>query len=91
MARAQKQNTLYVMHARLCRGEPNVVSDLDGELSHKRINHMSERGMHMLVEKDFLPEFKCVHLNQCVDCLADKQNRVALLSRPLIERNMLWN
>ena len=45
VARAQKQNTFYVMHARLCRDEANVVADSDGELWHKRLDHMSERGM----------------------------------------------
>ena len=32
MARAQKQGTLYVMHARLCKDEENVATDSSGEL-----------------------------------------------------------
>ena len=55
VAQAQKHNTLYVTHARLCQDEVNVVADSDGELWHKRVSHMSERGMHILVEKDLLP------------------------------------
>ena len=30
---------------------------------------MSERGMHILDEKDLLPEVKGMHLEKCVDCL----------------------
>ena len=40
------------MHAKLCRDEENVVDDSDhGELWHKRLGHMIERGMHILAEK----------------------------------------
>ena len=78
-----KQNTLYVMHTRLCRDEANVVAHLDGELWHKRLDHMSKRGMHILVGKDVLPEVKRIHLEKCVDCLVGKQNRVSFHhSRP---------
>ena len=86
MARAQTQNTMYVMHVRLCRDEANVVADSDGELWHKRLCHMSERGMHILVEKDLLPKVKGIHLEKCVDCLVGKQNRVAFHSRPPMRR-----
>ena len=51
VARGQKQNTMYVMHERLCRDEGNVVADSDGELWHKRLGHMSERGMHILSKR----------------------------------------
>ena len=40
VARAPKTNTLYVLHARLCRNEENVAA---GELWNKRLCHMSER------------------------------------------------
>ena len=83
MALAQKQNTLYVMHAKLCQDEANVVANSHGELWHKRLNHMSERGMHILVEKDFLLKVKGIDLEKCVECLAGKHNRVVIHSRPL--------
>ena len=41
VVRAQKQNTLPVTHARLCRGEANVIANIVGELWHKRLSHMS--------------------------------------------------
>ena len=86
VARVQKQNTLYVMHARLCQDEANVVANSDGELWHKRLGHMSEKGMHILAEKDLLPEVKGIHLERCVDCLAGKQNRVVFHSRSPMRR-----
>ena len=70
------------MHAKLCRDEAIVVGDSDGELWPKRLKHMSERGMHILAEKDFLPEMEGIHLEKCVDCLAGKHNRTAFDSRP---------
>ena len=33
MARAQKQGTLYEMHAKLCKNEANVAVDSNGELA----------------------------------------------------------
>jgi transposase InsO family protein len=86
VARAQKQNTLYVMHAKLCRDEANIVGDSNGELWHRRLGHMSERGMHILAEKEFLPDIKGIHLERCVDCLAGKQNRTTFHSRPPMRR-----
>ena len=86
MARAQKPGILYGMHAKLCKDEANVVVDSSGEIWHKRLGHMSEKGMHMLVDQKLLPEVKGVHLEKRVDCLAGKQNRTRFHSRPPIRR-----
>ena len=51
VAHARKENTLYVMHARLSRNEANLAADIAGDLWHKRLCHMSQMGMHMLAEK----------------------------------------
>ena len=45
VARAQKINTLYSMHARVYRNEVNVATDTVGELWHRRLCHMSQKGM----------------------------------------------
>jgi hypothetical protein len=47
------------------------------ELWHKRLGHMSEKGLHSLAHKDFLPKLKGMTLKLCVDCLAGKQHRIA--------------
>ena len=82
VAEAQKQGTLYVMHAKLCEDEANMAADSDGELWNKRIGHMSKKGMHILANQKLLPEVKGEHLERCVNCLVGKQNRVAFHSRP---------
>ena len=45
VAKARKTNKLYLMHARLCRNEVNMAVDTPGELWHKRLCHMCEKGM----------------------------------------------
>ena len=66
----------------MCRFEANVVADSDGQLWHKRLDHMNERGMHILPEKDLLPKVKGIHLEKCLDLLAGKENIAPFLSRP---------
>ena len=84
MARARKINTLYPMHARMCREEVNVATDNAGELWHKRLWHMSQKGMRRLAEDNLIPEFKNVQLEKCTDFLAGKQNRTSSWVRPLM-------
>ena len=82
VAQAEKQGTLYVMYAKLCKDEANVAANSSGELWHKRLGHMSERDMYILADKKLLLEVKGVHLEKCVDCLVGKQNRAAFHRRP---------
>ena len=82
VAKAQKQGILYTMHARVCTDEVNVDADSSGEIWHKRLGHMSEKGMHILADQKLLPEVKGVHLERCVNCLVEKQNRDAFHTRP---------
>ena len=67
MARARKVNTLYMMNARLCPEEVNVASDTVGELWHKRLCHMSEKGMKRLADDNLIP-VKNVLLTLPVSC-----------------------
>ena len=89
VGRARKTNTLYLMHARLCHNEVNVATDTAGELWHKRLCHVSEKGMRKIAADDLIPEVKNVHLEKCADCLAGKQNRTSFRSRPPMRRKAL--
>ena len=60
------------MHAQLNRNEFNVAADTTDELWHKRLCHMSQKGMQMLAKKELLLEVKKVHLDKCPDSLAEK-------------------
>ena len=64
VALARKVNTLYLMIARLCPEEANLASDTDGELWHKRLCHMSVKGMKRFAD-DNLILVKNVHLEKC--------------------------
>ena len=68
----RKINTLYLMHAPLCREEVKVATVTTGELWHKRLCHMSENGMQKLVNDNIIPEVKSVQLDNCTENLADK-------------------
>ena len=80
MARAQNVNTLYLMHTRICWEEVNMASDHAGDLWHKRLYHISQKGMRRLSEDNLIPE--AVQLEKCTDCLVNKQNRTSFRSRP---------
>ena len=44
---------------------------------HRRLGHMSERGLQLLSNKDLLPGFKSVPLEFCEDCIYGKQRRIS--------------
>ena len=69
VARARKVNTLNLMNARLCPEEVNVTTDTAGELLHKRLCHMSVKGMKRLADDNLIP-VKDVHLERCTDYLS---------------------
>ena len=63
---------------KLCKQEVNIAETSSSiELWHKRLGHISEKGLHSLAHKDLLPEVKGMTFRLCVDCLAGKQHRVA--------------
>ena len=84
--RARKVNTLYLINARLCPEEVNVAADTADELWHKRLCHMSVKGMKRLADNNLIP-VKDVHLERCTDCLAGKQNRTSFRSRTPMRRS----
>lgn len=83
MARGKKQANLYLIHADIIQNTVNAAqSDGTDELWHKRLGHMNEKNMIRLVGKNLLAGLDRVILGMCSDCLAGKQNRVALKSSP---------
>ena len=87
LARGAKQGCLYVTKTKLCKTDVNFAEgDSSIELWHKRFGHMSEKGLHYLARKDFLPELKGMTLRPCVDCLAGKQHRIAFRTSTIPHR-----
>ncbi|PKI45901.1 hypothetical protein CRG98_033700 [Punica granatum] len=69
VARGQKTDTLYRLRARHNSGQINVVEDYPIELWHRRLGHISEKGIQILARKQSLP-VKGMHLSTCDHCLA---------------------
>ena len=88
-AEARKINIVYLMHVRICQDEVNVAADTTGELWHKWLCHIIQKGMQRLAEDNLIPEVKNVKLEKCTDCLAGKQNRTSVQARPPIRRKAL--
>ena len=83
VARGKKQNTLYVMEAKLHKGEINAAQrDVSIELWHMRLGHISEKGLQTLARKQFLPNLQGMPLNTCDHCLVGKAHRVAFHTYP---------
>ena len=80
---------MYLMHARICREEVNVVADDAGELWHKSYCHMSQKGMQRFADDNLIPEVKNVQLEKCIYCLAGKQNRTSFWTGPLMRQKVL--
>ena len=51
------------------QGEQIVAIDFDTTLWHKRLGHMSEKGMKVLHSKKVLLGLKCVNMDFCESCV----------------------
>ncbi|KAK9008582.1 hypothetical protein V6N11_075471 [Hibiscus sabdariffa] len=83
VARGKKSSNLYLMQALTSRDTVNVtVNDNSTELWHKRLSHMSEKGLNCLAKKNQLSGLKNATLKNFPHCLAGKQRRVSFSSCP---------
>ena len=77
VAKGNKSCTLYTMQAKINKGIVNALEDDSStELWHKRLSHMSVKGLQVLSKKKLLTGMKGTPLKTCVHYLAGKQNRV---------------
>ena len=83
LARGNKQNTLYVMEAKLHKEDINVVQQ-DGriELWHRRLGHISEKRLQNLDRKKTLLNLQGMPLKACDHCLVRKAHGVAFHTNP---------
>ncbi|KAL4325786.1 hypothetical protein GQ457_11G029520 [Hibiscus cannabinus] len=78
VARGNKQGSLYVTQGKICKGEANVACGNSClELWHKRLGHISEKGLQILAQKALIPEVKGKAIRPCIHCLAGKQHKVS--------------
>ena len=52
------------------------------DLWHRRLSHISEKGLNCLADKNLLASLKGVKLEKCIHCLSGKQNKVSFKSHP---------
>lgn len=82
LARGKKQTSLYLMQATISTDSVNVAVDDPAKLWHRRLCHMSEKGLSCLMKKNVLPDLKSAKLDKCPHCFAGKQNRVSFKKHP---------
>ena len=83
VARGMKFYGLYWLKASILFNVVNVIDcDNSSYLWHKRLSHISEKGLNCLAEKNLLPSLKGAKLENCVHCLPGKQHRVSFKSHP---------
>ena len=78
MVRGKKTSTLYMTSN---PRDTIAIADAstDTSLWHRRLGHMSEKGMKMLLSKGKLPELKSIDFDMCESCLLGKQKKVSFL------------
>ena len=78
LARGKKTGTLYMTS---CPRDTIAVADASTNTSlwHRRLGHMSEKGMKMLLSKGKLPELKSIDFDMCESCILGKRKKCELL------------
>ncbi|KAK8926157.1 hypothetical protein KSP39_PZI018485 [Platanthera zijinensis] len=81
MARGYRDSGLYYMEGRPEAAQANSVRDeASTSLWHRRLAHISKKGLGCLAKKKLISDISDVHLERCDHCMAGKQNRVSFHS-----------
>ncbi|WVZ03358.1 hypothetical protein V8G54_024164 [Vigna mungo] len=75
IARGRKSGTLYKTE-----GACHLIAVAMNEnpnLWHRRLDHMSEKGMRIMHSKGKLPSLQSIEFDMCEDCILGKQKRVS--------------
>ena len=78
LARGKKTGTLYMTSS---PRDTIAVADASTDISlwHRKLGHMSEKGMKMLLLKGKLPELKSIDFDMCESCILGKQKKLSFL------------
>ncbi|CAH9135249.1 unnamed protein product [Cuscuta epithymum] len=81
VARGHICGTLYKTHAKLCHPSLNAVEEeISPNLWHRRLGHLSVKGLTTLAKKEVISMGKGVALDPCEHCLFGKQHKVSFSS-----------
>jgi len=81
MARGEKQSKLYWTKALVAKDNVNAMY-MEASLWHRRLGHISEKGLNCLAKKDVLMGLRNAELEKCSHCMASKQTRVSFKKHP---------
>ena len=82
LARGKKTGTLYMTSSPrniIAVADASTDTSTDTSLWHRRLGHMSEKGMKMLLSKGKLLELKSIDFDMCESCILGKQKKVSFL------------
>lgn len=81
VAKGLKTRTLYTLKTLIGKLDLAVVTNEgnSADLWHKRLGHISEKGLKILVGKNLLPGLKSYNLDLCEHCIYGRQRRVSFL------------
>ena len=90
MARGKKTDTLYMT---LSPRDTIAVAEASTDINlwHRRLGHMSEKGMKMLLSKGKLPELKSINFDMCESCILGKQKNMSFLKTGRTPKAENWS
>nr|KYP55867.1 Retrovirus-related Pol polyprotein from transposon TNT 1-94 [Cajanus cajan]KYP55887.1 Retrovirus-related Pol polyprotein from transposon TNT 1-94 [Cajanus cajan] len=62
---------------------------MEASLWHRRLGHISEKGLNCLAKKDVLLGLKSVEMEKCSHCMTGKQTRVSFKKHPPPRKSLL--
>ena len=74
LAHGKKTDTLYMTSS-----PRDTIAVADTSLWHRRLGHMSEKWMKLLLSKGKQPELKSIYFDMCESCILGKQKKVSFL------------
>ncbi|CAB77906.1 putative polyprotein [Arabidopsis thaliana] len=74
----RRYDTLYILHGKPATDESLAVAKANDDivLWHRRLCHMSQKNMSLLVKKGFLDKKKVSMLDTCEDCIYGKAKKI---------------
>lgn len=89
VAKGEKLSKLYWTKALVVGDMVNAMNTDASNLWHRRLSHISEKGLKCLTKREVLPSLKNVEMEKCSHCMAGKQTRVSFKKHPPSKKSEL--
>ena len=91
MARGKKSCNLYVFQACISSNFVNSIKGINVcDPWHKRLSHITERGLDCLREKNLLSGLKDAKIDMSEHCLLVKQTRLSFKYHHSLKKKCIW-